>query len=55
MNYKVECSRRGKVFGTLEEAIACANEILEAVNIMVSIVETEEKVTHIYELNKGEA
>jgi len=47
MNYKL--GRHSLVFGTLEEAIACAEEIFRDTGIIVSITETKEKVTHIYE------
>lgn len=51
MNYKVECSKRGKVFSTLEEAVAFEAELRKATGIFVSIVETSEKVTHVYKLD----
>ena len=47
MNYKI--GRHPLVFGTLEEAKACAEEIFRNTGIIVSITETEEIVTHIYE------
>ena len=50
-HYKVESSRRGKVFETLEEAIAYEADLRKATGIFVSIVETTAKVTHRYPLD----
>ena len=48
MNYKVHDTKRGKVFETLKEAQAYANEIEDRTHVIVAITETRAKVTHIY-------
>lgn len=41
-----------KVFETLEEARAYAQEVFNKTKIALGITETKRKVTHIYPLNK---
>ena len=55
MHYKVESSKRGKVFETLEEAIAYEADLRKATGIFVAIVETTAKVTHRYPLDDSTA
>ena len=50
-NYKVHSGGRGKVFATLEEATAYANEILRVHRELVAVTETRAAVTHIYRLS----
>lgn len=54
MNYKVFDSEKGKVFGTLKEAVAYADEIAEKFNVFVEIRETSAAVTHVYMMTAGE-
>lgn len=48
MNYKVHDSKRGKVFATLKEANAYANEILRKTGYVLLVTETKANVTHEY-------
>jgi len=50
MNYKVHYGKRGKVFATLAEASAYANEIMRRFGVIVAVTETKARATHIYEL-----
>ena len=50
-NYKVHSGGNGKVFATLEEATAYANEILRVHRELVAVTETRAAVTHIYRLS----
>ena len=49
MNYIVFDSRKGKVFATLSEATAYANEIAHKTGVFVSVEQTSRGVTHTYE------
>lgn len=51
MNYVVHDSKCGKVFGTLEEACAYAEEIRQKTGYIVSIEETKRKISHVYNFN----
>ena len=52
MNYHVDDhTKRGKVFETLEEANAYANEIMRKTGIVYMVHETEKEVTHTYNLD----
>ena len=46
MNYLVQDSKRGKVFATLEEASAHAQDILRTTGEFVNVCATRRKVTH---------
>lgn len=50
MNYLVhDHSRRGKVFATMAEANAYANDIIRNSGVVCLVTETRRKVTHIYD------
>lgn len=49
MNYKVHDSKRGKVFATLKEANAYANEMIRKTGAVFLVTETKAKVTHEYQ------
>lgn len=50
MNYKVHDSKTGKVFGSLKEASAYAEEIRKKTRIIVAITETKASATHTYQI-----
>ena len=52
MHYKVHDSKRGKVFGTLDQASAYRNYLIKSKGIVVCITETKAKVTHKYILGE---
>jgi hypothetical protein len=51
MNYLVhDYTKRGKVFATIEEANAYANEMLKRSGYVFAVTETKRNVTHVYEI-----
>lgn len=47
MNYLVSASKNGFVFATMEEAVSFCNHFFRETGIMVSVVQTQRKVTHV--------